>query len=125
MDLLDTMVPLPQKRFVRALRALNNIVISCFGELLTPTYVSDITEFRQAFLDTELSITPKIHAILTHVPQFYQMKNQGLGLFSEQAGESVHHDFSVHWERFKVPFQHQVFGNRLAKAVMNYNSRHI
>ena len=53
------------------------------------------------------------------------MKNQGLGLYSEQAGESIHYDFNVHLERFKVPFQHQLFSNRLAKAVMNYKSRHI
>ncbi len=125
LDLLDGMTNLPQKKFVRALRALNKVVTGCFGEVLSQTYLSDIEEFKTAFLDTQLSVTPKLHAIFTHVPQFCQKENHGLGLYSEQAGESAHHDFTVFWERYKVPHQHQQFGERLAKAVVAYNSRHI
>jgi hypothetical protein len=48
-DLLDSITNLPQKKFVRALRALNKVVTGCFGEVLSQTHLSDIKKFKIAF----------------------------------------------------------------------------
>ena len=47
---------------------------------------------------------PKIHCMFQHVTQFLEMKGlkTGLGAWSEQAMESVHHNLKLQWERTKV-----------------------
>ena len=49
-----------------------------------------------------ISVTPKIHAVMYHIAEFCQMTGRGLDPWNEQAGESVHHDFNETWKRFQV-----------------------
>jgi hypothetical protein len=76
-DLQDDFTKLPQKKFVRDLPALNKVVKGCFGKVLNKSYSSDIEEFKTAFLSTQLSFTPKFHAIFTHFSKFCQKENHG------------------------------------------------
>ena len=43
----------------------------------------------------------KVHAIVTHVPEFIRMTGEPLGRYSEQAMESVHQDWEKTWENYK------------------------
>ena len=51
--------------------------------------------------------------------------NFSLGPVSEQASESVHHDFSEKWKNYKVANTHPNFGGNLLKAIVAYNSQNL
>lgn len=125
-DTLQSICPLHCLRYVDAFRKFYRVVNSCFGFSLNPEYQKFIEDFKNSYLALEISVTPKLHAIFYHVGEFCERRQQGLGLFSEQAFESVHHDFSQVWEDFKVKnIHHPKFGERFIQAVCSYNSRHL
>ena len=123
-DLLAQELPPALQKFAEALRSFDAVRKSCFGEHLSSTFMSDIELFRSAYMKLQISVTPKIHAIIDHVPEFCQLKKVGLGKFSEQASESVHSDFQKTWQRFAVPLSHEQVAKRLLQAVIKYNSLH-
>lgn len=53
------------------------------------------------------------------------MTGQGLGLFNEQASESVHSNFDITWNRYKATKSSPVYDKRLLAAVVDYNSSHL
>lgn len=124
-DKLANIVPHEHNNFVSAFRAFNDVVSCCFGKSLERDYKQKIRTFQTSFLRLGLRVTPKIHCVFFHVIEFCDSKECGLGVWSEQAFESVHADFAKHWERYKVPSSHEKFGDRLLRAVQEYNSNHI
>ena len=118
---------LPQnlKNFALALQKLDLVRTSCFGKTLDPNFISYINSFKEIFMSLEINITPKLHILFEHVPMFCQRKNQGLGIYSEQASESVHHDFNETWTRYKSRENTESYENRFKRAVINYNSFHV
>ena len=66
-DVLDSMVNLEGKKFVTAFKELDLVVKSCFGDKLESDYKENISNFNKAYLDLEIPVTPKIHAIFYHV----------------------------------------------------------
>ena len=81
--------------------------------------------------------------VMQHVEDFMTLKGEsaGLGFYSEQAMESVHHDFKVNihasfylcltfhcqlfWSKYQVDIENPQFGEKLKAAVAAYNARHI
>ena len=124
-DLLDAICPLNCKPLVRCFRSFNVVVSSCFGQDLHPSYKEDIKMFRQDYLDLNINMTPKVHAVIFHIVEFCERVDTGLGRFSEQASESVHHNFKTTWQRFKVLDCHPDYGQRLLRAVNSFNTDHI
>lgn len=59
------------------------------------------------------------------MPYFCHKFNKALGFFGEQATESVHHDFKVTWDKYRVANEHPDYAAKLLKAVSEYNSYHI
>ena len=53
--------------------------------------------------------------------------NNGLGIYSEQASESVHYDWeaSVWVQGYKVAESHPSYPSNLMRATAKYNSRHL
>ena len=49
----------------------------------------------------------------------------GLGFYSEQSVESIHHDWKTFWEKYKVPDDHPKYLSQLYKAVIAYNAKHL
>ena len=49
----------------------------------------------------------------------------GLGFWSEQSYESVHHDFKEIWANRKVGRDHEDFKDALLKAFLEWNSLHV
>ena len=59
--------------------------------------------------------------------QFLKMRGEtyGLGMLSEQAMESCHHDFKIEWQNRKVGLSHSELGERLLDTIVRYNSKHL
>ena len=113
-------------KYVKAFKALNKVVSSCYGYELAPDYQDKIRAFSKAYLNLGINVTPKIHAVVHHVSEFCELTRRGLGAWSEQASESVHHDFKKNWERFRInETDHELYGENLLKAVSQYNSHHL
>ena len=124
-DKLQNTAPLIILPYVRALRDFRKVVKSCFSINLHESFETDILAFKESFMDLEISVTPKVHAVLFHVPDFCRRRGTGLGIFSEQASESVHHKFQKIWDKYKVSREHPNHGQRLTRAVTDFNISHI
>ena len=113
--------------FVETLKKFNGVVSACFGQELDPTYEEKITQFSQLYRSLGCTVPPKVHIVEVHVAQFLKMRGEkyGLGMLSEQAMESCHHDFKIEWENRKVGLSHSELGDRLLDTVVRYNSKHL
>ena len=112
--------------WISAFRDFQAVVHGMFGMHLCDNYLELILKFKASCEVLPISITPKIHIVFHHVAQFIQKSFQSLGHSTEQAAESLHRDFSLHWnERFKRNQVHPDYKNNLLKAVVEYNSKHI
>ena len=119
-------------RLLESLRCFRQVKLSCFGQELKNGYQESIIKFSEAYrsLDIDgMTITPKIHIIEHHITDFLNIKeenNRGLGWFSEQAFESMHHDMQKEWNRVKISdITHPDFGRKLLNFVVSYNAKHI
>lgn len=112
--------------WIDALRSFKKVVHACFGMELQPDFQNAIREFQNHCQNLHISITPKLHILFHHVPQFIASHNEALGLYTEQTGESAHHDFKLFWEhRFKRHLGQPSYSSQLLNAVIEYNSKHI
>lgn len=102
-DISRQKCPLSFLKFVRVFEDFKSVVNSCLvslfslivvGNKLDPNYKEKIATFKRNYLDLKVSVTPKVHAVFCHVEDFCELKNIGLGIYSEQAMKTVHHDFS-------------------------------
>ena len=123
-------LPIELKSFGECLRLINLIVDACFGTRLDESAESHMKNLEQCFKslidDFGVSMTPKFHILLEHVIPFCTQREEGLGMYSEQAGESVHHDFNVSaWSRFKIAECNPKFEENILKAVLSYNGKHM
>ena len=78
---------------IKAIETFNRVVKHCFSKTLKVGWRLRLRAFKVAYLATELSITTKVHIVFSHIKQFIYRFGVGLGVYSEQAFESVHHDF--------------------------------
>ena len=68
-----------------------------------------------------MTITPKVHIVDHHLSDFCKEMGEakyGLGWYSEQSFEAMHHDMMQEWERAKI-FYHKL------NFVLEYNARHM
>ncbi|CAH1098718.1 unnamed protein product [Psylliodes chrysocephalus] len=86
---------------------------------------TDIQLFKESYEALGISVTPKIHAIFFHVSDFCLKTWNGLGFYSEQAIESLHHDFCVTWTNYKVLKEHPQYNAKLLRVVCDYNIKHL
>lgn len=112
-------------KYVDCFQKFRKVVDSCFSVKLDPAFVTDIKLFKESYEALGISITPKIHAIFFHVSDFCSKTGMGLGFYSEQAVESLHHDFCVTWKKYKVLKKHPQYTEKLLRAVCEYNSKHV
>ena len=115
---------------LQVLEQFNRVKKSCFGGELNADYHVQIEKFADLYLALGKSVTPKVHAIFLHVPQFLNYnKNlqKGLGYWSEQASETVHTDFDSLWigSSYKRAITHKSYNSQLLKCVIAYNSKHL
>ena len=100
----------------------------CFQKELSEDYKKSIKEFEASYKLLGISITPKVHAVLDHIEDFFEQQNDvlGLGYHSEQASEAVQRDFTKLWSgsKNKREINHKDYPKNLLKCVVVYNSRH-
>nr|XP_012558535.2 uncharacterized protein LOC105845381 [Hydra vulgaris] len=111
--------------FIDAFRKFNAVVSGCFGCNLNPNYPQIIEAFRVSYLALQnVSVTPKVHAVFFHVKDFIDRYGQALGLYSEQATEAMHHNFQIHWQRYKRPNHHPEYSKKLQCCIVDFNTKH-
>lgn len=123
-DVLRSFCNIGCLKYVRCFQDFQ-VVDTCFSITLKENFEINIQKFRASYLDLKISVTPKVHAVFFHVSHFCNLTNKGLGLYSEQAVESAHHDFNITWQKYKVSNEHPQYAARLLRAVCEYNSQHI
>jgi len=128
LELAQTL-PDQYKVFALAMQRFEWVVQSCFGkDLITVremNFEQTIFEFHQTYARLQISMTPKVHAVVVHVPQWCHKHNKGLGVVSEQASESVHYDFKKKWEHYQIHEGNERYSDHLLRCVVAYNSLHI
>lgn len=124
-DILRSFCEIGCVKYVQCFQDFQRVVKSCFSNELNDDYKNNIEKFQRSYLDLNISITPKVHAVFFHVSHFCEKTNRGLGFYSEQAVESAHYDFKMTWNKYQVPRNHPQYAAQLLKAVCEYNSRHI
>ena len=82
------------EKFITAFKSFNEVVSSCYGQDLKVDFLKKINTFARDYMALKINVTPKVHAVMHHVGEFCSMTGRGLAPWSEQAGESVHHDFN-------------------------------
>ena len=118
--------PASCEKFVSASKSFNEVVSSCYGTELHSDFQHKIAIFARDYMKLGITVTPKVHAVMFDIAEFCSMTGWGLGPWSEQTGESVHHDFKETWKRYKVnKVDRSVYGENLLKAISVYNSQHI
>lgn len=111
-------------KYISTFKSFNVVVEGCYGKDLHPDFERRIAVFTSDYLKLGISVTPKVHAVFFHITEFCRMTS--LGPRSEQAGESVHHDFKQIWKNYRVnDIENEIYGENLLKAVAAYNSRHL
>ena len=110
-------------QFVRLFRAFRDVIKSCFGGELHQDYLDRIDEFKTSLFATGMRITPKMHIIIFHIPQWCGHFKKSLGLYSEQTLESSHKKFKKYFDRYKVAQLNPRFGEQLKSAVCSFNSK--
>lgn len=115
----------------KTMSLFNAVVDSSFGVLVEGDWIQAIHNFCASYRALPgITFPPKYHLVEGHLQQFLERRWQqdcykgfGLGYWSEQPFEAVHHKFDEFWERYKVGRDHEMFGQKLMDAVMSWNSR--
>lgn len=125
LDYLRSICPIGCLKYVKCLELFKRVVHSCYGYVLDEKYMDHIHEFKTSYLGLGIAVTPKVHAVWYHIPDFCNSVNEGLGRWSEQAAESVHADFKHTWKKYSVSITHPSYCDRLLSAVEEYNGSHL
>ena len=130
LESLAEVLPSPFSTFLLTLESFRDVVSSCFGFLLDPYYKDVLARFKENFLalnkEFNVSVTNKIHIILTHVQEFCELTGRALGEFSEQETENAHTVFDETWCRYRVKDSSSgVYHLQYFKAVTDFNSKNV
>jgi hypothetical protein len=108
---------------------MNKVVETCFSNLYVVPDVleNQLSHLKKMYIAIGLSETIKIHSITCHLKDcIIFLKNRGLGMWSEQTGESIHREFLKYWNRYKINvIDDSDYGTRLKRAVMDFSTDHL
>ena len=108
-----------------ALKRFGDVVTSCFGKNTIGDLDEIVYQFEEAFIQTGLSCSTKVHVLCRHLVPFikdYLAKGMGLGSVSEQATESAHSRFKNVWEKsYKCNEDSEKYPESLLHAVSDVN----
>ena len=109
--------------------ALNKAVC---GKFLEHNYEEAMKTFEDSmnFLQGKygFSITPKIHILITHVPQYIKLTGKSLGFISDQTTEMVHQIVNKRMENSNYvvkAIESDTHGEKLLKGILHVNSYNI
>lgn len=116
--------------YIDCIKSFDKVVNASFSS--RPVDISKVEclveDFKQAYKLTGISVTPKVHGVFDHlVPtlKLPYMQGLGLGVCTEQAGESFHFHFKEYfWKKWKISsMDHPDFGKHLLAAVVECASK--
>ena len=113
----ELLLPEDAYPIIETLSALYQVVEGTMGHGLDENYsklIKSYTDNLRALPNhmsnvygVKMSITWKEHIVCAHLEEWLDIHKTGLALYSEQAGESIHHKYKVRtWRHFKVPPGH-------------------
>ena len=109
--------------------AFNKLVHACFGaNQLQKDLDKLLDNFVKSYKALNSSVTLKVHIVFEHlIPGLANLNGRGLGIVSEQAGESIHHEFDHHfWARYKInSMSNPRFSNNWYNANLEFCSKHV
>lgn len=112
--------PIVVAPFISSFKVIDKIVKSCFSIKIVGSNVRDLViDLKKALraLDN-VSETLKVHVAVNHIEQGINFleNNDGLGLWSKQAGESVHREFKIYWSRYEIKNVKEVVYRTIKKS---------
>ena len=117
---------------ITALKTFDKVVISCFGQTLDFTngdYKDLIKDFsRQYRAIDNFSVTVKMHCLEVHVEQFLDLKGdgvKGLGFWSEQSYEAVHHHYKTEASRTTLQPGHPNYDENILATFLRFCGKNI
>lgn len=116
-------------KVVNAFRDFNEVRRTCFGRTQQSNFKDAINSFEHSYKELNIPMTSKVHAVTDHIVQFLDAHGEGkygLGLWSEQASETVHSDFQKLWQGggYKRDLKHPEYATKLLAYTVTYCSRH-
>ena len=95
-----------------------------------PLYKEDLENFeenaKKLLEEFKVSMTPKYHILIDHVPQVVEKTGRGLQEGSEEVVEATHSKFDRFWARYKVmDFEDPQHGTNLLACTTDFNSTNI
>lgn len=60
--MLENMIPTPHAAYVDAFQAFGQVVQSCFGYYVLPSFREDIEKFKECYLKLDISVTVKVRS---------------------------------------------------------------
>lgn len=111
--------------FVSIFGALKLVVEACFGQELKPDYTDRIEHFIWLLREHKISFTPKIHIIAFHVVEFLEVNQRGLGVYSEQPFETVHHEWTNFFNTYGSSSAKENFSTTLLRGVIKFKCRNL
>lgn len=114
--------------FIQVLKTLDKLVDASFkSNRLDVTWRECVKELKRNYPATGLSFTLKVHVLLEHLEHgLHFLNGNSLGMWSEQAGESVHREFLKYWSKYEINnLESENYPKQLKKAVVEFSSRHL
>ena len=110
------------------MKAFKEFDLVCFGQKLDPSYQTHIEEFMATYRSLGISVTLKLHVLERHTKEFLvevggEESGLGLGYFSEQSFESMHHETEEEEGRMPLLETHPQFGPDLEDLVVRMNGK--
>ncbi len=103
---LKEVVPSSVHLLVECLEAFHRVVVGVFGQIIDPETKDNVSTFEETFMGTIRTqnprMTPKVHMLVHHVPEYVRRAAAPLGHTSEQALECQHRFVDIFHHRFKV-----------------------
>lgn len=116
------------RAYIEAFQALDLVVKECFGFYYNPQtdHTALVAKYREKYGLLGLRITPKVHIVAFHVLHFMQTVGDSLGVYSEQAGETIHSKWVKTWSKFQVTaMDNPSYCDKLRRAVGDFSSKRL
>ena len=113
--------------YADALAALDAVSSKCFSNILADDWQESIKRFEDSFEKLDRAWTPKVHALVFHVPEFINAREpkRALGPYSEQAGESLHHVWKDYVQKRFSKLPKGKFPDPKLHALARFNAENI
>lgn len=109
--------------------AFEKLVSACFGMGKLKGDVTQLLDnFIVRYMALESSVTLKVHILFEHlIPNLANLGGEGMGLTSEQVGESIHHEFNHNfWSRYKINLlTNPQYAKNWYDANLEFSSKHM